>query len=57
MAGTEAGSEFLFDDDPNAFFMKAKNTKGELRPFEILLETTNLSSQSVSAKIIAQRIY
>ncbi|HMF62788.1 MAG TPA: hypothetical protein VK608_01780, partial [Edaphobacter sp.] len=58
MTGTEAGSEFLFDDDdPNAFFMKARNTKGELRPFEILLETTNLSSQSVSAKIIAQRIY
>jgi len=57
MTGTEAGSEFLFDDDPNSFFRKAKDTKGELRPFEILLETTNLSSQSVSAKIIAQRIY
>ena len=57
MTGTEAGSEFLFDDNPNAFFMKARNTKGELRPFEILLETTNLSSQSVAAKIIAQRIY
>jgi hypothetical protein len=57
MTGTEAGSEFLFDDDPNVFFTKARNTKGELRPFEILLETTNLSSQSVSARIIAQRIY
>jgi hypothetical protein len=57
MTGTEAGSEFLLDDDPNIFFMKARNTKGELRPFEVLLETMNLSSQSVSAKIIAQRIY
>lgn len=57
MTGTEAGSEFLLDDDPSAFFSKAANAEGGLRPFEVLLKTTNLSSQSVSAKIIAQRIY
>jgi hypothetical protein len=55
--GIEAGSEFLLDDDPAEFLKKATNGKGGLRPFEVLLETTNLSSQSVSAKIIAQRIY
>lgn len=57
MTGTEAGSEFLLDDDPTGFFKKATNAKGGLRPFEVLLETTNLSSQSVSARIIEQRIY
>lgn len=57
MSGTEAGSEFLFDDNPSSFFRRARNAKGELRPFEILLETTDLSSQSVSARIIAERIY
>jgi hypothetical protein len=57
MTGTEAGSEFLLNDDPTEFLRKAESAKGGLRPFEILLETTNLSSQSVSAKIIAQRIY
>jgi hypothetical protein len=57
MTGTEAGSEFLLDDDPTDFFKMTANANGQVRPFEILLETTNLSSQSISAKIIAQRIY
>lgn len=57
MTGTEAGSEFLLDDDPTGFLNKARNAKGGLRPFEALLETTNVSSQSVSAKIIAQRVF
>lgn len=57
MTGTEAGAEFLLDDNPTYLLKKATSPQGGLRPFEALLETTNLSSQSVSAKIIAERFY
>lgn len=55
--GIEAGIEFLLDEDPGPFLRKIKRADGTLRPFEALLQTTNLSSQAVSAKVITYRVY
>lgn len=55
--GIQAGIEFLLDEDPDALLQKVRRADGTLRPFEALLQTTNLSSEAVSAKIVTYRVY
>lgn len=56
-AGTEAASRFLLHGDIASFLKTVPRDKDGLRPFELLLRTTNMDSSSVSVEIVAKRIY
>jgi len=57
MAGTEAASEFLFHGNIGALLKTLPQDNHGLRPFEIVLKTTNLDSESSPAEVVAKRIY
>jgi hypothetical protein len=58
MAGTEAISDFLFDDDVLLpFLRKVTKPNGTLSHFEVLIESTSVSGSAGPFHILAYRVY
>lgn len=57
MAGTEAAGEFLLDPQQMApILSRARAANGELRPFEVLLETSSIAANSSQLRVLSERI-
>lgn len=56
-AGTEAASELLLHGDIDAFLKTVPRDAHGLRPFELLVKTTSISSNASSVEIVAKRYY
>lgn len=56
MAGTEAAADYLFSDNSTSLLNKIFDSKGNMRPFEVLLETSNIGANAPRAQIVSQRI-
>ena len=57
MAGTEAAGEFLLDPQKMGPVLEHATTQGgELMPFELLLETSNIAANSSRARVLSERI-
>ncbi|WP_263419863.1 hypothetical protein [Terriglobus albidus] len=58
MAGTEAAQDLLFDENAMAPILeKARAADGSLKPFELLIETSGISADAPTARVIASRYY
>lgn len=58
VAGTQAAAEVLFHPETiDAVLNRAKLPDGSLRPFEILLRTTSIQSNSAGTQIVATRVH
>lgn len=57
MAGTEAAADCLFSDVSRPLLQRVLDSRGDLTPFEALIETSNIGANAPRAQIIAQRIY
>jgi hypothetical protein len=56
MAGTEAAADYLFSDASKALLSQILDSKGNMLPFEVLLETSNIGANAPRPQIISQRI-
>jgi hypothetical protein len=56
MAGTEAAADFLFSDASAPLLGKIFDSNGNIRSFEVLLETSNIGANAPRPRIISQRI-
>ncbi len=56
MAGTEAAADYLFSDASRALLSQIFDSKGNMLPFEVLLETSNIGANAPRPQIISQRI-
>jgi hypothetical protein len=56
MAGTEAAADYLFSDVSKALLSQIFDAKGNMLPFEVLLETSNIGANAPRPQIISQRI-
>lgn len=56
MAGTEAAADYLFSDDSRELLNDVSDAKGNITPFEVLLETSNIGANAPRAQIVAERI-
>jgi hypothetical protein len=56
MAGTEAAADYLFSDASTALLDRIFDAKGNMLPFEVLLETSNIGANAPRPQIISQRI-
>jgi hypothetical protein len=56
MAGTEAAADYLFSDASSALLDQIFDSKGNMLPFEVLLETSNIGANAPRPRIISQRI-
>lgn len=57
MAGTQAAGEFLLDPQQMApILSRARAANGELRPFEVLLETSSIAANSSQLRVLSERI-
>jgi hypothetical protein len=56
MAGTEAAADYLFSDASRDLLSEIFDSKGTIRPFEVLLETSNIGANAARPRIISQRI-
>jgi hypothetical protein len=56
MAGTEAAADYLFSDASTALLNRIFDAKGNMLPFEVLLETSNIGANAPRPQIISQRI-
>jgi hypothetical protein len=56
MAGTEAAADYLFSDASKALLSQVFDSKGNMLPFEVLLETSNIGANAPRPRIISQRI-
>ncbi len=58
MAGTQAAADILFNREAMLpVIIKARSANGQLKPFELLIETRSFGSNAPQATIIASRIY
>jgi hypothetical protein len=58
MAGTQAAADVLFNRDAmRPILGRARAANGQLKPFEVLIETRSFGSNSPQASIIASRIH
>jgi hypothetical protein len=55
MAGTEAAADYLFSDASSSLLSQIFNSKGEMLPFEVLLETSNIGANAPRPRIVSQR--
>lgn len=55
MAGTEAAADYLFSDASKEVLNQIFDSKGTIRPFEVLLETSNIGANAARPRIISQR--
>jgi hypothetical protein len=56
MAGTEAAADYLFSDASASFLSRVFDAKGNMQPFEVLVETSNIGANAPRPQIISQRI-
>lgn len=57
MAGTQGAGEFLLNPEQMAQVLRrAQKPTGELRPFEILLETTSVGANSSQLHVLSERV-
>lgn len=56
MAGTEAAADYLFSDASVPLLNHIFDSEGNLLPFEVLLETSNIGANAPRPQIISQRI-
>jgi hypothetical protein len=56
MAGTEAAADYLFSDASAPFLARVFDSKGNMQPFEVLVETSNIGANAPRPQIISQRI-
>jgi hypothetical protein len=56
MAGTEAAADYLFSDASASFLTRVFDAKGNMQPFEVLVETSNIGANAPRPQIISQRI-
>jgi hypothetical protein len=56
MAGTEAAADYLLSDASRALLSQVFDPKGNMLPFEVLLETSNIGANAPRPQIISQRI-
>jgi hypothetical protein len=56
MAGTQAAADYLFSDASTELLNQIFDSKGTIRPFEVLLETSNIGANAARPRIISQRI-
>lgn len=56
MAGTEAAAEYLFSEGMAALLPRLLDKMGNLDPFEILLQTSNIGANAAQSKRVAWRI-
>jgi hypothetical protein len=56
MAGTEAAADYLFSDASRALLSQIFDAKGNMMPFEVLLETSNIGANAPRPQIISKRI-
>jgi len=56
MAGTEAAADYLFSDASRALLSQVFDAQGNMVPFEVLLETSNIGANAPRPQIISQRI-
>ena len=56
MAGTEAAADYLFSDSAASFLTRVFDAKGNLQPFEVLVETSNIGANAPRPQMISQRI-
>lgn len=56
-AGTEAAASLLMDGHFEGFLKTVPRDKQGLRPFEVLLRTTDVDSSASAAEIVAKRTY
>jgi hypothetical protein len=56
MAGTEAAADYLFSDASRVLLSQAFDSKGNMLPFEVLLETSNIGANAPRPQIISERI-
>jgi hypothetical protein len=56
MAGTEAAADYLFSDASTPLLSKIFDSKGNILPFEVLLETSNIGANAPRPRIVSQRI-
>lgn len=58
VAGTQAAGEVLFHPESIApVLRRALRPDGSMRPFEVLLRTTSIASNSAGAHVVASRVY
>ncbi len=55
MAGTEAAADYLFSNASKALLSQIFDSKGNMLPFEVLLETSNIGANAPRPQIISQR--
>ena len=56
MAGTEAAADYLFSDASVPLLGQIFDSKGNILPFEVLLETSNIGANAPRPRIVSQRI-
>jgi len=56
MAGTEAAADYLFSDASEPLLKQVFDSKGNMLPFEVLLETSNIGANAPRPRIVSQRI-
>jgi hypothetical protein len=56
MAGTEAAADYLFSDASGKLMGQIFDARGNIVPFEVLLETSNIGANAPRPQIISQRI-
>jgi hypothetical protein len=56
MAGTEAAADYLFSDSSASLLSQIFDSKGNMLPFEVLLETSNIGANAPRPQIVSQRI-
>jgi hypothetical protein len=56
MAGTEAAADYLFSDASTPLLRQIFDSRGNMLPFEVLLETSNIDANAPRPQIVSQRI-
>jgi hypothetical protein len=56
MAGTEAAADYLFSDGSAPLLSQIFDSKGNMLPFEVLLETSNIGANAPRPQIVSQRV-
>jgi hypothetical protein len=58
MAGTQAAGDFLFSPEQmQPMLDRARDSQGNLEPFEILLETSSIGSAASRSRVLSERVH
>ena len=56
MAGTKAAADYLFSDASASLLTRVFDPKGNMQPFEVLVETSNIGANAPRPRIVSQRV-